>query len=87
MVLMNLFAGEQWRHRRREQTCECGRGGGRREWGEWREQHENTCTTIRKPESQWESAVGFREPKPGLCAILAGWVGGRREGGLTYACG
>ena len=22
MVLMNLFAGKQWRHRHREQTCE-----------------------------------------------------------------
>ena len=28
MVLMNLSAEEQWRHRPREQTCEDGRGGG-----------------------------------------------------------
>ena len=26
MVLMNLFAGQQWRHRHREHTC--GHGGG-----------------------------------------------------------
>ena len=26
MVLMNLFGGQQWRHRCREQTCEHGEG-------------------------------------------------------------
>ena len=26
MVLMNLFAGQQWRHRHREQTCGNSRG-------------------------------------------------------------
>ena len=34
MVLMNLFSGQQWRYRHREQTC--GHSGGRREWAEWR---------------------------------------------------
>ena len=36
MVLMNLFAGQQWRCRHREQTYECG-AGGRKWWDEWRE--------------------------------------------------
>ena len=31
MVLMNIFAGQQWRLRQREQTC--GHHGGRRGWG------------------------------------------------------
>ena len=35
MVLMN--AGQQWRHRRREQTR--GQGRGRRGWDEWGECH------------------------------------------------
>ena len=36
MVLMKLFAGEQWRQRHREQTY--GHGGrGRRGWDVWRE--------------------------------------------------
>ena len=35
MVLMNLFAGQQWRCRHRELTYEHG-AGGRRQWNEWR---------------------------------------------------
>ena len=31
MILMNLFAGQQWRHRHREQTYGQGQGGGRRQ--------------------------------------------------------
>ena len=34
MVLMNLFAGEQWRGKHRKQTF--GRGEVRKEWNEWR---------------------------------------------------
>ena len=30
MVQMNLFAGQQWKHRQRRQTC------GHREWNKWR---------------------------------------------------
>ena len=37
MVLMNLFAGQQWRHRHREQIYGHGVQGGRREWDVWRE--------------------------------------------------
>ena len=36
MILKNLFAGQQWRCRHREQTC--GHGGGvKGGWDEWRE--------------------------------------------------
>ena len=35
MVLMNLFAGQRWRCRHGEQTCE--HSGGRRGWDELRE--------------------------------------------------
>ena len=37
MVLMNLFARQQWRHRHREQTYGHGVQGGRREWDVRRE--------------------------------------------------
>ena len=39
MVLMNIFAGQQWSCRHREQTC--GQSEGRREWDELREYHGN----------------------------------------------
>ena len=35
-IWMKLFAGQQWRHRHREQTC--GHGEGKEgEWDVWRE--------------------------------------------------
>ena len=37
MVLMNLFAGQRWRRRHREQTDGHRRWGRRRGWDEWRE--------------------------------------------------
>ena len=37
MVPMNLFAGQEHRHRHREQTC--GHSGRRSGWDELREQH------------------------------------------------
>ena len=40
MVLMNLFAGKEWRFRYREWTC--GHSGGRKEWDKWRKQHPGT---------------------------------------------
>ena len=37
IVLMNLFAGQQWRHRDRQKTYGDGwQGGGKRGWAEWR---------------------------------------------------
>ena len=34
MLLMNLFAGKEWRHRFID--CICGYSQARREWNEWR---------------------------------------------------
>ena len=48
MVLINLFAGQQWIHRK--QTC--GHSGGRRGWDEWRKKHRDIWTIIRKIGSQ-----------------------------------
>ena len=63
MILMNLFSGEQWRRRHREQTC--GHSRGRRGWDKLREQHGNNYITIYKIDSQWEFAVCFRKLKQG----------------------
>ena len=46
MVLMNLFAGQQWRRRHREQTY--GHSRGRRGWDVWRAWHGNIYTIICK---------------------------------------
>ena len=59
MVLKNLFSGQQWRNRHREQTY------GHRERGEEGEMYgkSNTETyiTICKLDSQWDLAVCFRK--------------------------
>ena len=55
MVLMNLFAEQQWRCRHREQTGE--HRGGRRGWDDLRERHGNMCIPICKIDGQWECAV------------------------------
>ena len=70
MVLMNLFAGQWWRHRHREQTY--GHGRGNREGGMYGESYMETYITICKIESQWKSAMCLRELKQGLCNNLAG---------------
>ena len=36
MVLMSLFAGQQWRHRQREQTVDTVVVGGKERVDEWR---------------------------------------------------
>ena len=79
MVLVNPFAGQQWRHRHRKQACE--HSGGRRGWEKLREEHGNICVTICKIDSQWEFSVHCREFKPGLCDYLEGWdrVGDGRD--------
>ena len=51
MVLMNLFAGQERRHKHKEQTF--GHSGGRRGWDDLR----NMCITIFKIDSQLEFAV------------------------------
>ena len=80
MVLKNLFAGQQWRNRHREQTCGHGERGGE---GEMRgKSNMETYITICKTGSQWAFAVWLRKLKQGLCINLEvrGW-GGIREGG------
>ena len=39
-----------------------------------------TYITVCKIDSQWESAVGLRKLKQGLCINLEGWGGEGREG-------
>ena len=56
MVLMNLFAGHQWRNRHREQTY--GHGGGEEREGEMhRESNMVTYNTICRIDSQRELAL------------------------------
>ena len=58
MVPMNLFAGQQWRHRHREQTY--GHGSGSGQEGEDGTNGEHCMVTYTLPyvvDSQWEFAV------------------------------
>ena len=55
MVLKNLFTGQQWRNRHREQTYGQGERGGEGEM--YGKSNMETCTTIYKIYSQWECAV------------------------------
>ena len=71
MVLKNLFAGQQWRNRHREQTYGHGEKGGEGEMHG--ESNMETYITVCKIESQWEFAVWPRELKQGLCINLEGW--------------
>ena len=68
MVLMNLFARQQWRNRHREQTYGHGERG--REGEMYGESNMETYITICKADSQWEFAVCLRELKQGLCINL-----------------
>ena len=73
MVLMNLFAGQQWSHRHREQTLwtQLVVVGGRKGWDVWGEQHGNLIA-ICKLDSQWGCAVWIRELRLELCNNLEG---------------
>ena len=59
LVLMNLFAEQQWRPKHREQTCEHGRGG---EGGPNRKSSIETCMHAKSPQpcrlcaTQWTVA-------------------------------
>ena len=56
MILMNLFSGEQWRDRHKEQTY--GHGGREEGDGEmYGESNMKTYNTICKIDNQWEFAV------------------------------
>ena len=73
MVLKNLFTGQQWRNRHREQAYGHGERGGECEmYGETnRETYMTTC----KIDSQCEFSVWLRKLKQGLCFNLEGWGG------------
>ena len=76
MVLKNLFTGQQWRNRHREQTYGHGeRGGGGEMYGK---SNMRTYIAMCKIDSQREFAVWLRKLKQGLCINLEGWDG---EGG------
>ena len=76
-VLKNLFAGQQWTHRHREQTYGHGERGGEGEMYE--ESNNETYITICKMESQRGFAVCLRKLKQRLCINLEGW-GGEGDG-------
>ena len=75
MVPKNLFSGQQWRNRNREQTYGHGKRGGEGEM--YGESNMETYITICKIDSQWEFAVCLRKLKQGLCINLEGWDGER----------
>ena len=69
MVLKNLFTGQQWRNRHREQTYRHGERGGE---GEMYGKNNLKRITICKIDSQQEFAVWLRKLKQGLCINLEG---------------
>ena len=71
MVLKNLFAGQQWRNRHREQTYGHGEREGEGEM--YGKSNLETYITICKVDSQREFAVWLRKLKQGLCINLEGW--------------
>ena len=74
-VLKNVFTGQQWRNRHREQTYGHGERGGEGEmYGKSNmEIYINICNI----DSQREFAVWLRKLKQGLCINLEGWDGER----------
>ena len=70
MVLRNLFTGQQWRNRHKEQTYGHGERGGEGEI--YGKSNMKTYITICKIDSQQKSAVWLRKPKQGLCINLEG---------------
>ena len=79
MVLKNLFIGQQWRNRCREQIYGHGERGG--EGGLYGKSNRETYITVYKIDSQREFAVWLRKLKQGLCINLEGWDGEGGEGG------
>ena len=57
MVLMNIFAGQQWRNRHKEQTDLWIRGREEGVGEMYGENNMETYNTICKIDSQWEFAV------------------------------
>ena len=77
MVLKNLFTGQQWRNRHREQTYGHGERGGEGEM--YGKINMSSYITICKIDSQWEFAVWLRRLKQGLCINMVG-RGGEGDG-------
>ena len=73
MVLKNLFVGQQWKNRHREQTYGHGERGGEGEM--YGESNMETYITTCKLDSQREFAVWLRKLKQGLCINLVGLDG------------
>ena len=73
MVLRNLFTGQQWRNRHKEQTYGHGESGG--EGDMYGKSSMETYITVWKTDSPWEFAVCLRELKQGLCINLEWWDG------------
>ena len=73
MVPKNLFAGQQWRNRYREQIYGHGERGGESEI--YRESSMEIYITICKTDSQREFAVCLSDLKQGLCINLEWWDG------------
>ena len=88
MVLKNLFTGQQWRNRHREETYGHGERGGEGEVDG--KSNMETYIAMCKIDSQWAFAVWLRKLKQGLCINLEEWngreMGGRlkREGVYVY---
>jgi len=70
VVPKNLFPGQQWRNRHREQTYEHGERGG--EGKMYGESNMETYITLCKIDSQQEFAVCLRKLKRGSVSTLAG---------------
>ena len=73
MVLKNLFAGQQWRNRHREQTYGHGKRGGEGEM--YGNSNMEAYITMCKVDSQWGFAVWLRKLKQVICINLEGWDG------------
>ena len=73
--MKNLFAGQQWRNRHREQTYGSGERGGEGEM--YGKSNVEPYITVCKIDSQQEFAVQLRKLKQGLCINLEGWDGER----------
>ena len=73
MVLKNLFRGQHWRNRHREQTYGHGDRGGEGEM--YGKSNMETYITVCKIDSQQEFAVWLRKLKQGLYINLEGQDG------------
>ena len=78
MVLKNLYIGQQWTHKHREQIFGHGEKGGEGEMN--KKSNMKTYITICKIDSRREFAVWLRKLKQGLYINLEGWDG-EGEGG------